>query len=1243
MLNVLRQFGRRLVEEIEAATERAAPVTGLPDAVVADLQRLDTLQPGLGRRALAYVRDDEPAGLPGELGRIWAATPFGARSWDKDSEPSRGRERFLATDDTLPVAQLNRWLRVLLAGGVTNRMRDGPASPEVRYFVIEFAIAASVVASGLPAGERDRWAGVLSPAALFARAEGLGATTTEVYRILFDPRYRFGGLDHYLRHPGFASVMDAHRAVLAADLPALPAETRDLLIARMRAQAPATVTALAPALAVLLAKARSTEAVNALAAVDPDRLAPAIRVALGEAGADGRLRLVSAAAQSGSPALAPVLAERLAGERAGAVRSGIETALATLRPANEPAFDAPGYLAVNGSFVALPPVREPDDGPIPPPPPGERARFDALIATETARRVAELAKVVTERGHSDHSRSLPKPITKEEADAFYAMMTGDTTIRHEAVWSLGIYLSARTYGPSTEGAVLDDMLARLPDAIALPVGAHIGEVWTEYLFHSWRAGRLRDRVFAYLQAGGDFRYVLNIEAVARARRNDMAGGGWPPRDGDEWLRLQLKRLYGGAGEEFRALPPAAFWPHLLENLHVIDEALGLSPTGAHKPDRDTALEMLLTLPSAPQRYYAVLLDLAVTARRPGRDHARALLRDAVGLTGRIVALLGDPRADVRAGAAGWLADLRASDACPALFARLAKEKADPVRTALIGALKRLGADLSPVIGPATLVAEAVTGLAGGKAVAPDWLDVNALPVVRFADGAVAPAELVRWWVALATKGRDPTATARFGLYLDQLDPADARAVSAWLLESWIAHDTREWTSDELNAWAIAEAKHLRQSGSWYLRTPYDEHVASLRRLKAGEMPNSAIGEKGLLALACRADPVWAAGRVRWYLKHHGRRSRQAEALLDMLAGNGSPAALQVVIAASVRLKQKSVQKHAGELVARFAADRGWTTDQLADRTVPAAGLDDDGVLALPCDGKAYTARMGPKLELMLFAPTGKPVKALPAGDDEDTTASKKALANAKKELKQIVEMQAARLREAMCFERRWAVEEWLSCFHAHPVMRRLVERLVWEGLDAGGGSAFLFRPTPEGDFTDAGDAPVALAQAAEVRLAHGAMVAGEVASAWEAHLADYEVVPLFPQFGPARGSLDESVRNETAIRDREGWVTDSTTLRGLAAKLGYERVTGDGGGCTEYEKPFGDTVAVVEHSGAHAIEETVPAALIALRFRRAADRYGGFLPLGKVPAVLVAECRADFHAMAAKAAFDPAWKQVCLW
>ena len=151
--------------------------------------------------------------------------------------------------------------------------------------------------------------------------------------------------------------------------------------------------------------------------------------------------------------------------------------------------------------------------------------------------------------------------------------------------------------------------------------------------------------------------------------------------------------------------------------------------------------------------------------------------------------------------------------------------------------------------------------------------------------------------------------------------------------------------------------------------------------------------------------------------------------------------LQAVLAAANRSKQRSVQAHAGELVQAIADRRGWTPEQLADRTVPTGGLDADGTLDLDCGrDRTYELRLGADETLGLFNPDGKEVKALPAPriDDEKPLidAAKKKMSAARKEVKQVVAAQTERLKEAMCLERQWPVEDWSTFVVGHPLVGR---------------------------------------------------------------------------------------------------------------------------------------------------------------------------------------------------------------
>ncbi len=717
------------------------------------------------------------------------------------------------------------------------------------------------------------------------------------------------------------------------------------------------------------------------------------------------------------------------------------------------------------------------------------------------------------------------------------------------------------------------------------------------------------------------------------------------------LRSLLRESYYFYLDQIDAMPPDAFWPYVAENLDVLDEAFGLGASDNQQMSKLAAIRTLRRLPATPARYFRPLLDVATGTTKSGRSEARELLQTAPGVEEHIIALLNDTRQAIRAGAAAWLAERHATDAIPALQDRLKKEKSELAKAAILTTLKSLGVDLKDQFTPEVLLDEAEKGLKKAKLDKLEWLALDHLPVLYFEDGSRVPDTVIHWWLYLAVKLKQPGGNALFDNYLEQLKPECAEQLSMWVLDSWLNYDTARPREEDGNAHAKAGAKsHFDIMKRWYKDFTLEMAFDALKRHFMSEYLHSGAATKGLLGLAKRATPATAADRVRGYLKNHGSRVSQSSALLEMLAGAGDPVSLQVIISAATRLKQKGVQKFAGTLVERVAEAKNWSMDELGDRTIPSAGLDESGNLELPCgpDSKLYTARLDESLLLVIRNPDGKVVKALPSGPDDTTKASKKSLSASRKELKQVVAMQTARLYEALCSGRRWTHADWCQDLYAHPIMRKLVERVVWTGLDADGETLATFRPTAEGDFTDADDQDVDIGTFASLAIAYGALMDAETGDTWAQHLDDYEIKPLFTQFGRTLLSLPEDIGDATRIEDRSGWVTDTFTFRGNATKLGYERGESmDGGYFNEYTKGFvsAGVLAVIEFSGNCLPEENVPAAMMSLFFQSytAGRRTGKAMKLVDVPPVLLSECWNDYRAIVAKAGFEENWEKKMPW
>jgi len=905
-----------------------------------------------------------------------------------------------------------------------------------------------------------------------------------------------------------------------------------------------------------------------------------------------------------------------------------------------------GYLAVDGSTVRLParlPVPEPRSLP--------GAMYDLLRPAIDSYNTNLLEMREATKNEKYHWSRTREPISEKEFQEFRDVVDG----------RVGVATDGRRWGRGMRVLQHVEPLAKW-DTSGVAAFYARPELSLRHLIAIIRD----DANWSFLQVlGGGTGHVAAQELLRRittAENFRVAVDLWVEMGGThpavEHLRNSWKLFFDNMDGEW-------FWTEIVGAFDGIDEALGLTPR-KHDPalSAANAVDLLQELPKLPHRYIIPLMTIATGSQKTLRLQARSLLSGAPNIDAAIIDLLRDSKQEARAGAADWLAARGTESAIPALRQALRKEKSEVPKAAIITALQTLGDDVSDCFDPKGLLEEAEAGLAKASTKGLEWFPFDLLPRLHWQNGTDVDPTIVRWWVVLAHKLKQAGSNTLLDLWLDQLKEEDARRLSLFVLRSWIEHDTRRPTEDEGNAYAAANVERLLSQNQRsvqrnpqyanYYETDREKLFAMLKRTKTSEYLGSANDSKGVLALATRAEGADAAAAVRSFLKDHGARVSQDKALLEVLAASSSPAAVQVVLATANRFKARTVQEHAAGLIDQIAGRRGWTPEELADRTIPTAGLDERGVRELDCgEGRTFRLTLDAQDALVLLNPSGQPAKALPGprNDDEKVLIAdaKKQVATARKELKQVVSGQTERLYEAMCLERRWPADDWERYLLRHPIVGRLVGRLVWIGINGDETSRVLFRPLDDGTLSDAADAEIEIGSMSRIQLAHANLVTAEEASAWRVHLSDYEVASPFAQFEEDLPRLAEGDGDKTSISDRLGWMIETFKLRGAANKAGFVRgAAGDGGFFMTYERRYESAglVAQIEFSGSPLPEENIPAALQQLRFvklRRAGWNDDG-IPLKDVPPVLLAESWKRLHRIAAAGTgFDAAWEKKLKW
>jgi hypothetical protein len=705
---------------------------------------------------------------------------------------------------------------------------------------------------------------------------------------------------------------------------------------------------------------------------------------------------------------------------------------------------------------------------------------------------------------------------------------------------------------------------------------------------------------------------------------------------------------------------AAQWPFFAHHADLLVRYVNPTTT-AHDYgfDRAALFGAIATLPTPPDALVSALFDLALGAGKTDRLSAQDALHNLPGKEARIVLALADGKSEVRTLAAQWLARLGQREALPALERALAKEKHDVAKGALLDALEAFGQPVEKYLDRGALPKDAAKALAKGVPADLAWFPFDALPRVRWADdGSEVDPQVLRWFMVQAVKQKSPEPNAVLRKYCRMFEARDAEAFGQFILDAWLREDVRPIGEDEALRLAVSHAQSMH---GWAQSSPqyYSAYVGkSVEELCAMFLPGyrkqpagSATPSKGLLALAAACARERAAPAAARFLKeYYGTRASQGKSLIAMLAWVDHPSATQLMLSVGNRFRTKSFQEEAMRQAQALAERRGWSVAELADRTIPSAGFDEDGVLELSFGARSFSARLLPDFKVELANPEGKKIASLPEPRQDDDAElaknAKKAFSSAKKEVKDIVALQTDRLYEALCTERDWRFEDWQLYLNRHAIVRRLLQRLVWVEM-AGGRVVRSFRPLDDGTLSDHDDNEVHLDADARVRVAHDSILEAADVQRWLQHLADYEVQPLFQQLGKGTYRLADDKKGAQALADFEGHMLEAFSLRNRALKLGYTRGSAqDGGWFMTYEKRFPTLglQAVIEFTGNPLPEENRNVALVQLSFETlqgggAANGDSRKPSIGDVPRVLLSECYNDMRLIAAEGSgFDAQWR-----
>ncbi|HTJ71497.1 MAG TPA: DUF4132 domain-containing protein [Actinospica sp.] len=252
--------------------------------------------------------------------------------------------------------------------------------------------------------------------------------------------------------------------------------------------------------------------------------------------------------------------------------------------------------------------------------------------------------------------------------------------------------------------------------------------------------------------------------------------------------------------------------------------------------------------------------------------------------------------------------------------------------------------------------------------------------------------------------------------------------------------------------------------------------------------------------------------------------------------------------------RKGLKRQAQQRIARTAALRGLTVDQLADRLLPDLGLDESGAAWLDYGLRRFRVTFDEQSKPQVIDESRVTFAELPmpgeADDAELAAAARERLEALTEDVQAVVAHAVTRFESGMALGRSWSAEEFRTLLHQHPVLWRVVRGVVW--LSEIEGVTTAFRVAEDGGFADVDDELFELPEQCAVRVAHPLQLGADL-STWSELFADYEIVQPFAQLGRAINTLTEAERAGAPFSRFSNVNVPVEEVRGLF-KRGWELV-----------------------------------------------------------------------------------------
>ena len=236
--------------------------------------------------------------------------------------------------------------------------------------------------------------------------------------------------------------------------------------------------------------------------------------------------------------------------------------------------------------------------------------------------------------------------------------------------------------------------------------------------------------------------------------------------------------------------------------------------------------------------------------------------------------------------------------------------------------------------------------------------------------------------------------------------------------------------------------------------------------------------------------------------------RVGNACVNALAAMPGLDAVTQISRLSMRVKYDVARRLIEKALEQAAEKNNVSRDDLEAMSVPALGLNGDGVRIESAGACEARLAIQDGSAALTWSRDGKALKAVPAEVKENHAELLADLKKSAKELDGVLSTQRLRIERQLLSQTSCPFHRWKAWYLEHPVTSVFAKRLIWE-IDTGGSTrtAIWF----DGKLVDWAGAPVPAGEASLVRLWHPIRAQVQEILSWRCWLEDHGIRQPFKQ------------------------------------------------------------------------------------------------------------------------------------